>query len=235
MIHYIFGSFPLTDPAWIHLPNVETMEGVLNVICLAVIVILGNVLDFRTYSAPNQGEDDDATPAQAMLMNSGDINGIPNNERLAYCYARGVALRILNWLRACTTFTGPHDGIADDLISLFFVQILASLSMYKTVAETKDYGGVPHCTSRLLDRQIDNVLEVDPTLKAAWQHRRRVPSHSLVLREKEKYSVEWQRGWEPLWRVPCGGKEFIVSIFCGCSSIFRFHSCRSDTFRHQIL
>lgn len=206
------------------------MEGVLNVICLAVLVILGNVLDFRTYSAPNQGEDDEASPAQAKLMNTGDINAIPNNERLAYCYARGIALRILNWLRSCATFTGPPDGIADDLISLFFVQILASLSMYKSVAEANNYGGVPHCTSRLLDRQITNVLEVDPTLKAAWECKGRVPLDSLALQEKEKYNLEWQRGWESLWRAPCGGEECMVSVFFKCLSIFRFRSCRSDTF-----
>ena len=126
------------------------MEGVLNVICLAVLIILGNVLDFRTYSAPNQGEADEASAAQTTLMNTGDINAIPNNERIAYCYARGVALHILSWLRACTTFTGPPEGIADDLISLFFVQILASLSKYKSVAEANSYIGVPQCTSHLL-------------------------------------------------------------------------------------
>ena len=101
LIYYIFDSVPLADPAHVHLPNIETMEGVLNVTCLAILVILGNVLDFRTYSAPNQGEADEASAAQTTLMNTGDINAIPNNERIAYCYARGVALHILSWLRAC--------------------------------------------------------------------------------------------------------------------------------------
>ncbi|KDR65298.1 hypothetical protein GALMADRAFT_82023, partial [Galerina marginata CBS 339.88] len=200
----IEGIIPEDDSARLHLPNVETMEGVLNVICLAVLVILGNVLDFRTYSAPNQGEHDKATPAQAKLMKDGDINNIPNNERVVACYARGVALRILNWLRSCTTFTGPPDGIADDLISLFFVQILASLSEYKHSAEAAKLGGAPHCTSHLLDRQIENIVEVDPALKAAWTDKSRVPSHSLALQNKEAYNVQWLRGWEPSWRAPCG-------------------------------
>ena len=206
LIYYIFDSVPLADPAHVHLPNIETMEGVLNVTCLAILVILGNVLDFRTYSAPNQGEADEASAAQTTLMNTGDINAIPNNERIAYCYARGVALHILSWLRACATFTGPPDGIADDLISLFFVQILASLSKYKSVAEENSYIGVPHCTSHLLGRQITNILEVDPILKAAWACQERVPSHSLALEEKEKYNVNWRHGWEPEWRAPSGGE-----------------------------
>ncbi|KDR81335.1 hypothetical protein GALMADRAFT_59822, partial [Galerina marginata CBS 339.88] len=192
------------NPAREHLPNVETMEGVLNVICLAVLVILGNVLDFRTYSAPNQGLYDDATSAQAKLMKDADINNIPNNKRVGHCYARGVALRVLNWLRSCTTFTGPPDGIADDLISLFFVQILASLSEYKRSAQAAKLDGAPHCTSRLLNRQIENVVEVDPALKAAWTDKSRIPSHSLALKNKEAYNVQLLCGREPSWRAPCG-------------------------------
>ncbi|EDR05515.1 uncharacterized protein LACBIDRAFT_329480 [Laccaria bicolor S238N-H82] len=198
----IEGGISEDDPASVHLPNVETMEGMLNIICLAVLIILGNVLDFRTYSTPNQGEDDEASPTQRTLMDTGDINAIPNNERIAYCYARGVALHILKWLRSCATFTGPPDGLADDLISLFFVQILASLSDYKSLAEAKSYGGVPHCTSHLLSKQIANILEVDPILKAAWAYKERVPSCSLALEEKEKYNVEWQCEWEPTLGEP---------------------------------
>ncbi|EDR01932.1 uncharacterized protein LACBIDRAFT_332749 [Laccaria bicolor S238N-H82] len=162
----IEGGISEDDPALVHLPNVETME------------------DFRTYSTPNQGENDEASPTQKTLMDTGDINAIPNNERIAYSYACGVALHILKWLRSSGS-------------------ILTSLSDYKRLAEAKSYGRAPHCTSHLLSKQIANILEVDPILKAAWAYKERVPSHSLALEEKEKYNVEWRHDWEHTsWRAP---------------------------------
>lgn len=45
----------------------STMNGLLNLLSLAALNFLGNVLDFRTYSAPNQGEDETATPSNIQL------------------------------------------------------------------------------------------------------------------------------------------------------------------------
>ena len=58
------------------------------------LAVLGNVLDFRTYSAPNQAEEDLTRKEQLQLWNDFDQNDIPGDECMAICYARGVALAI---------------------------------------------------------------------------------------------------------------------------------------------
>ena len=66
----------------------------MDLISSCTLAVLGNVLDFRTYSTPNQAEKDPTTRAQLQLWKDFDQNDIPGDERMAICYARGVALTI---------------------------------------------------------------------------------------------------------------------------------------------
>ena len=46
-----------SDEEYHQLPDVRTVNGLLDLILGCTLAILGNVLDFRTYCAPNQTEE----------------------------------------------------------------------------------------------------------------------------------------------------------------------------------
>jgi hypothetical protein len=196
---------PVVDRSAVHLPNVQTFDGLLNLLSVCILVILGNVLDFRTYKAPNQSDDVKATPQQKELMISDDINSLSQNERVACCYARGVALYIMKWVRSCAIITDPDGHIVQDLPSRFLVQILNSLLTYKKAAAAKALSGAPHCTFSLLKKQALNVLECDSALQAAWLLRTDMPDDSLELARKSGHTIMWKPDWEPEWRSSSQG------------------------------
>ena len=63
------------------------------------LAVLDNVLDFRTYSAPNQAKEDPTTRAQLQLWKDFDWNDIPGDEHMAICYAHSVVLAVFGWIR----------------------------------------------------------------------------------------------------------------------------------------
>ncbi|KAF8874506.1 hypothetical protein CPB84DRAFT_1690089 [Gymnopilus junonius] len=197
------GCVPSSDRAAVHLPDIKSIDGVLNLLSACVLVVLGNVLDFRTYKAPNQSDDDEASEEQASLLQNCDINAIPYNERVASCYARGVAFYVMQWIQACATICGPSGEVVKDFPYRFLVQILQSLQNYKLTASRRRLPGVPHCTYSKLKSQIENILSApDNALAAAWACRESVPSDSLKLANKERYSISWSLGWQAKWKSP---------------------------------
>ena len=97
------------DAEYSHLPDITKFRGLLDLISACTLAILGNVLDFRTYSSANQHEDSNTSKDQIFLMSTYDRNDISSNERMAICYARGVALSIFEWVRTEFVVTHP-DG-----------------------------------------------------------------------------------------------------------------------------
>jgi hypothetical protein len=189
------------DPAASHLPNVNNIDGLMNLLSACVLVILGNVLDFRTYRAPTQEEYTKADQNQQILIDH-DINTIPINERLAICYARGVALHLINWIRHCSVITGPGGDTISDLPSRFFVQIAQALIKYKEGANASKLDVQANCTLDMLTKQINNVIDIDPQISSLWPERHLLPSDSLALANRDEYSVQWlpdaQRKWSSL-------------------------------------
>ncbi|KAF8873848.1 hypothetical protein CPB84DRAFT_1690553 [Gymnopilus junonius] len=195
-------SIPSSDQSFVHLPDVKTIDGILNLLSVCILVILGNVLDFCTYKAANQDDDESATPEQAYLINDCDVNAIPYFERVAQCYARGVAFYIMQWIQSCATIRGPSQDIIPDLPYQFLVQIIQSLQNYKLAAGRRHLGGVPHCTYLKLKSQIENIVNANDTINSVWKTRSGLPSDSLSLADKDRYSVEWSSGWQPNWKTP---------------------------------
>jgi len=187
-----------TDPAASHLPNVNDIDGLMNLLSACVLVILGNVLDFRTYRAPSQEEYTKADKNQQILIDN-EINTIPVNERLAICYARGVALRLVNWIRHCSVITGPGGAIIDDLPSRFFVQIAQALIKYKEGANNSRLDLEANCTLGMLIKQVNNVVAVDPQISSLWSERDLLSSDSLELANQGEYLVEWLPDAQQKW------------------------------------
>jgi hypothetical protein len=180
-----------TDPAASHLPNINNIDGLMNLLSACVLVILANVLDFRTYRAPTQEENQKANKNQQILIDH-DFNSIPTNERLAICYSRGVALHLINWVRKFCVVTNPEGEIVQDLPSSYFVQISQTLIKYKRGANTSHLELQANCTLDMLTRQIKNVVKIDSGFSSLWLERHSLPSDSLTLENQNKYSIMWQ-------------------------------------------
>ena len=186
------------DPAVSHLPNVNNIDGLMNLLSACVLVVLGNVLDFRTYRAPSQEENQEANKNQQILIDH-DFNTIPVNERFAICYSRGVALHLINWIRRYSMITGPGGENVQDLPSSFFVQIAQTLIKYKMGANVSKLELQANCKLDMLRRQIENVVEIDPHFSSLWTERHSLPSDSLSLPNQNEYSVKWKTDIQQKW------------------------------------
>lgn len=199
-----------TDPAASHLPNVNNIDGLMNLLSACVLVVLANVLDFRTYRAPTQEENQNPSKNQQILIDL-DFNTIPTNERLAICYSRGVALHLINWVRHFCVVTGPEGEIVQDLPSSYFVQISQTLIKYKRGANTSRLELQANCSLDMLTKQIENVVKIVSRFSSLWSERHSLPSDSLVLANQNKYSVKWQPGI--LQELSNEGQEGIFKFF----------------------
>jgi hypothetical protein len=181
-----------SDDEYVHLPDVHTVEGLLDLISGCTLVILGNVVDFRTYCAPNQTEDDPTTAEQHRLWKEFDRNDILGDERMAMCYARGMALCVFEWIRGWCVVRNPEGGVIHDLPSKHVVQIMDALLAYKAKAEVGRLEGAPHCTLWMLKAQILNLVEWDSAIKKVWNDRTGAPSNSLRMTLDEGCKVGWR-------------------------------------------
>jgi hypothetical protein len=181
----------------------------MNLLSACVLVVLGNVLDFRTYRAPTQEENHKANKNQQILIDH-DFNTIPVDERFAVCYSRGVALHLMDWIRRFCVITGPGGGIVQDLPSSFLVQIAQTLIKYKMGANTSGLELQANCTLDMLTRQIKNVVKIDPSFSSLWSERHSLPSDSLALANQNDYSVKWKSDIQLEW----SNKGMIDSCIC---------------------
>lgn len=159
------------------MPDLTSVSGVLELLSLCNLVILGNVLDHRTYSAPNQDAEDEATETQEQRIQNYDLNDIERTERDEMILARGVSIHLLKWvvatLRITNTETGNHVSI-DSIIRLYLGKQAAAILKYKQLAwnpvdpEERVYGA-PHCTPHNLEVQLENALDTYPGALAAYE------------------------------------------------------------------
>ena len=172
----------------------NTMDGILDLLSLAALNFLGNVLDFRTYSAPNQGEDQEASDEQKKLLGKFDRCDITGDERSAMCYARGVAIIIFNWIRNhCTLILAGQSDPIDDLPSQYMCKLLRAILRYKHCAMEKELSGAPHCSYEDLLKQIENVIQCDKHIFSCWKawDKSFVPPLCYLKFPSPGYSVTW--------------------------------------------
>jgi hypothetical protein len=155
------------------------------------LVILGNVLDFKTYCASNQTEEDPTTKDQQHLWKKFNRNNIPGDECIAMCYAHGIALNVFRWIHMWCIVKNPDGEILDDLPWKSMVELLSALLAYKTEAGTRRLTGAPHCAYWMLKAQVLNVIKCDISLEKLWNERKGKSSDSLRMSLDEGCTVEW--------------------------------------------
>ncbi|KAF8965329.1 hypothetical protein BDZ97DRAFT_1659254, partial [Flammula alnicola] len=178
-----------------HLPDVQTFPGLVNLLSLCNLVILGNVLDFRAYSAPNQKAEDGADPHQQVLMERYDRNNISKQERVSMMFAHGIALELVCWVREFCVVTSPKGEVIPDLPSDYISRQMAALLKYKAEAEQNEIVGAPHCTLELLQKQINDVIACDEDLKRYWNNPpQKIDDTTLGFGPQKGYSLRWKEG-----------------------------------------
>lgn len=180
-----------SDDEYFHLPNVRTVDGLVDLISGCTLAILGNVLDFRTYCAPNQAEEHTTTKEQQRLWRQFDRNNIPGDERMAMCYARGIAVELFRWIRMWCIVKTPDGDIIDDLPSKHMVEILTVLLDYKSKAEARKLKGAPHCALWMLKAQVLNVVKCDSSVEELWNNRKSKSKGSLTILD-EGCTIQWK-------------------------------------------
>ena len=176
------------------------------------LAILANVLDFRTYSVPNQTEDRTATKAQQHLWKKFDRNNIPGDERMAIIYARGVALSVFEWIREWCIVKDANGKVVDDLPSTYMVNLLDALLAYKSRANRQELEGAPHCAAWMLEAQVSNVVKCDSSVEKLWKQRKGKPSLNLTMTLDKGCTVEW-RHEKPLGSLK-SGELFLLILYC---------------------
>ena len=125
---------------------------------------------------------------------------------MAMCYARGIALRVFEWIRGWCIVRNPDGGVVDDLPSKHVVQVLDALLAYKTKADGRQLQGAPHFTLRKLKAQILNLVQWDSAVEKVWNERTGESSNSLRLIMDEGCTVEWRT--DPLYEFSDDRKCF---------------------------
>ncbi|CAA7270130.1 unnamed protein product [Cyclocybe aegerita] len=173
-----------------HIPDVDTIEGLVDLLCVCNLNILGNVLDHRTYSAPNETKDQPASLVQRLLQEMWDMNNIPPNERKHMCYARGRALDVFCWICAYLTVTLSSQAV--DLPALFLAHQSHSILNYKAQAVMQAYSGAPRCNVANLREQIKNALQLDTKAFEMWQSNMilsKIETDSLLLGDLSRFTI----------------------------------------------
>jgi hypothetical protein len=89
-----------------HLPNLTSFEGVLDLLTFCNLMVLANVLDFRTYQPAPGGSHKD--------HNLHDVNEIPAKERYEMAYARGRCWDMLLWFFSKYEIFEKESGLVID-------------------------------------------------------------------------------------------------------------------------
>ncbi|PPQ73447.1 hypothetical protein CVT24_008149 [Panaeolus cyanescens] len=188
--NYLFENEPIhLESVRVHLPDMDTISGYLDVLSLCNICIMGNVLDFRTYLAPNQEPENDVGRIQRLAMLSFDRNNVPSHERVTYCQTRGVARVMLEEINAHYVLHDQNGDIIEDFPFRYLADQLQSLCIYKQDAEDNDLAGAPHCTVRDVRRQCGNLAKWHPIVEPMYLDAP-VPSRiCAAVRELKGHSI----------------------------------------------
>ncbi|PPQ73310.1 hypothetical protein CVT24_012309 [Panaeolus cyanescens] len=185
-----------------HLIDITNWKGLSALLTLCNLVILSNVLDFRTYLGPNQPDDSSPTPKHINDMDSFDSNHISWAERMAICDARGRAWTILVGVMACCEITSIQETSSrqfstHDISNIPLVHLarqLVAIGSLKSSAIRSKLDGAPHCTVELLTRQLDNVARWRSDLQQLYAHR------ELITLDCTQTSFNGEEGFKIRWK-----------------------------------
>ena len=163
------------------------MTGLLDFLTLCNMGILFNVLDGRTYGEPNEPY------PQSHYRDKYDYNTIPDNDRRAYVYARGISLDLIRWLNSKLIVTGV-EGNADpqerleikDLQVQYITRqgltILQYLEKWIAEEKKKEESHFPNVDMDSLENQLLWAMDTIPWMETSWSEASNENDESFFLR-----------------------------------------------------
>lgn len=189
-----------------HLPDLKTIDGVLNLLSLCWLVILGNVIDPRTYNPPNRSNSSSnlnpANEEDYRKLHEEDFNDIPIHERINMSYARGISYSLVRWLDSHYVIQGLTLPFKEH--ESFAVQFIASESAkfvsFCKLGHSRKLEALGNADLKSVTSQVENVME-NQLMRSAWRDlKTSATSKSLYLglTAKEKASLTVVQRAEPL-------------------------------------
>ena len=154
LIYPFFVCFYMTlDPAHDHIPDLKTMDSVMDVIMACVIGIFTNLLDFETYLFPIP--EDTISEEERQQFSKDDFNVISKIDRMACTYVRGISWSLLEWLaKNIIVLKNGHEIDFGNMVETYILDICHVLWTYKSRAESQSIVGAPGCNLESLERQL---------------------------------------------------------------------------------
>ncbi|PPQ76656.1 hypothetical protein CVT26_013946 [Gymnopilus dilepis] len=178
-----------------HLPRIHTVDGLLDLLSLCNLLVLSNVIDFRTYLTPNQSAFCSDADVRLAMQARFDRTGISRKERVSMMYARGLAFNILHWVSEyCEIRTADGVPIDNYALRLLACDMALILECRRRISSDTDY--LSQCyTLNQLQFQLDNVASCDPNLTKAWSDAKaHLPSQAPSAHLRDDCTVRW-RDW----------------------------------------
>jgi hypothetical protein len=163
------------------------MTGLLDFLTLCNMGILFNTLDRRTYGEP------DEIPYESIYKNKYDYNTIPDSDRRAYVYARGISLDLISWLNSRLVVTGV-EGNADpqerleikDLQVQYITRqgltMLQYLENWIAEEKKKEESHFPNVDIDSLGNQLSWAMDTIPWMETSWSDAKNENDESFYLR-----------------------------------------------------
>ncbi|KIM48625.1 hypothetical protein M413DRAFT_20985 [Hebeloma cylindrosporum] len=155
------------DPDKDHVPDLQTLESLTDLLALTFFRLMSNVLDFRTYRLPNTTGHEPLTSDEESLVETYNVNAMNQAERTMCTYVRGMARKINEWIfeHYSIQLAGADMPLnIENWVTEHHAHLAASMVRYKQKANTLDVVGAPGCTLERLASQIDKTIEPDSTL-----------------------------------------------------------------------
>lgn len=152
----ISPAFIPSDQASLHVPEVGTIDGLVDLLSTCTLGILLGVLDFRTYGTENMPPHD-----QKMWTLHDDIP-LPLTERLENQYARGQCSELLDWVDEHFSLMISSDGITADISikdvqATLFKRHVDLLEKYKRNADAAKFMKTANFTLTNVKTQLDAI------------------------------------------------------------------------------
>lgn len=177
-----------------HLPNLTSIDGVLDLLTFCNMMIMANVLDSRTYEP--------APGSTQYLMDMYDVNAIPAKERQQMAYARGRCWDILRWFfHKYEIYDKELDFAIDGFHEIGMGYLAHQRTMildFKRIStkKLKDYLSSPVPT-KSLSRQMTLCFEGYPDIRRKIPHVLPGGEGKLAFPKREMYGVRLVEGSKP--------------------------------------
>ena len=156
-------AYDSIDEALDHIPDLTSVESLVDLLTLCNLGILHNVIDSESYTHSSCIDTAKISDAEKDQLWNYDFNASIYHHRRAAIHTRALALELIEWVDKNYYIKPLHaDGATVDqrgpklkcgeIARLYLAQQCAALLRYKELAVQKKESGVDNCSTNMLRR-----------------------------------------------------------------------------------